>query len=56
MCDELVERPDNLSAELAASYCGKEAYRSELVVVNEDLAKTSVGRANLRWIVNNLGL
>lgn len=51
--DKVVERANNLSAQLAASVRRKNVYKSELTAVEEGLAKTRVERANLRCSVKD---
>lgn len=54
MLDEDVERADNLSAQLAASVCCEDAYKSKISPVKDDLVKTRVESTHLRWLANNL--
>lgn len=54
MCNEAVERADDVGAYLAASIRHEDAYRAELNAVKEELVKTHIERANLQWLVNDL--
>lgn len=56
MRDEIVERADDLSAQLAASARRRDAYTSRLAAEKKNFYKFRVERANLRWLVNRLDL
>lgn len=49
-----IERADNLSAQLAASFCREDTYKLELTAVKSDSVKIPAERANLLLSANNL--
>lgn len=52
--DGAVEKADNLGAQLAASFCRDDAYKSKRTSVKEDLVKPLVEWDNRRWTASEL--